>query len=292
LVAALKILEDDKDLSSHVCAFDINFGCPVHKATKGKYGSILLDNAPALAENMITECVAASRSLPITAKVRLIMADKNNLSFPHKSIELYDRFIRSGVSMIAVHGRHRKMVKAAKGKANHDGIAQVNEALGDRIPIVANGSMRCFQEMQQVAERTKCPGIMVAEGALYDPTIFEDPVKSGIDNNTTQKKSNPYDQLIKVTQISLEYLEIAKSLRSTHSNRAPLGALKKHIQQFFSKVPTLKQNYPDYFDQLHNIVSKSTPQRFQGNQEEGEKWIDYELEPLLQQIEKEARQHL
>ena len=152
-----------EDHGAHV--IDINMGCPVDKITKRDGGSKLLCD-PDNTVRMLEKIVAALRSVPLTAKLRLGW-DDNSIIAP----QLAARLEEAGVALITIHGRTTEMMFS--GKVRLDGIAAVVAAV-KRIPVIGNGDIRCPEDAKRMIDYTKCAGVMIGRGALSMPWIFRD----------------------------------------------------------------------------------------------------------------------
>ena len=63
------------------------------------------------------------------------------------------------------------------------------------IPVIANGGIECYEDLQKCFDYTKCDAIMSAEKLLENPTIF-----SG--------------EVYNIDEIALEYLDLCKMYNS------------------------------------------------------------------------------
>ncbi|KII60958.1 tRNA-dihydrouridine(16/17) synthase [NAD(P)(+)]-like protein [Thelohanellus kitauei] len=148
-------------------AVDLNLGCPQNIARKGRYGSFLQEDWQLI--NNILRQASAALSLPVTCKIRI-------LDTLEKSIDYARMLERSGVSMICVHGRTRDQKGQFMGLANWDFIKAIKQSVS--IPIISNGNIRYHSDIKDCLDYTRADGVMVAEGCLYNPYIFEPKNKS------------------------------------------------------------------------------------------------------------------
>jgi tRNA-dihydrouridine synthase B len=183
---------------------DINMGCPVDKVTKKDGGSKLLTDLPRavrIVERVRKELervplsedewrhrqgsggieeskgdgdtqAPASRTVPLTCKMRLCWHDADyrsgNACSPHLARALAD----VGVAAVTVHGRTTEM--KFSGECQRAGIARVVEAVDGRIPVIGNGDVREAQDAVSMLRETGCQGVMIGRGALSTPWLFRD----------------------------------------------------------------------------------------------------------------------
>jgi nifR3 family TIM-barrel protein len=137
---------------------DINMGCPAKKVTGGYSGSALmrdLDHALTL-----IDATVAATALPVTLKMRLGWDDLT-INAP----ELARRAEAAGVRMITVHGRTR--CQFYNGAADWAAIRAVKDAVS--VPVIANGDLVEFSEVETMLERSGADGLMIGRGACGRP---------------------------------------------------------------------------------------------------------------------------
>lgn len=151
-------------------AIDINFGCPQEIARKGNYGSFLQDDWD-LVERIVRTLSSGIR-VPLFCKIRVFESIERTVAYA-KLIE------RSGCALLTVHGRQRHQKGHNTGLASWEHIRAVKDGLA--IPVVANGNMIRFEDMERCIAYTGCDGIMIAEPHLYNPMIFTGERRRSID---------------------------------------------------------------------------------------------------------------
>ena len=173
LLAAAKFVENDCD------AVDINLGCPQGIAKKGNYGSYLLEN-----KDLIVSMVAklkAELAIPITCKIRCLPTEEQTL-------DLALAIQQAGASLLTVHGRCKEHNKHRTGSVNYDIIRKIKQKLS--IPVIANGGIGNFCDVQEALEQTGCDGVMSSESILEYPALYDN--------------SKMYD----IDELMLEYIEL------------------------------------------------------------------------------------
>lgn len=143
---------------------DFNCGCPVPKVIKQHAGSDWL-NRPDELIDLMRDLVKVS-SKPVVIKMRI--GFDTIIDMPHLCKQLED----VGVQAIAVHGRKRS--EFFSGPIHLDVIKAIKDAVS--IPVMANGSITSAN-YKEVIKATGCDAIMIGQGALGYPKIFEDLIR-------------------------------------------------------------------------------------------------------------------
>ncbi|CAG8553890.1 6750_t:CDS:2 [Acaulospora morrowiae] len=236
LKAALKV-------QNQCDAVDLNLGCPQHIARRGHYGAFLQDEWDLIYKLINT--LHRNLTVPVTAKIRI---------FPdvEKTIKYAKMIESAGAQLITVHGRVRDQKGHKTGLADWEQIRRVKEEL--KIPVIANGNILYFEDIERCINATGVDGVMSAEGNLYNPAFF-----SG---------TNP-----PVWKLAREYLDICKSVPTkisyirAHLFKIYRPTLPFHVdlREQLSKVNTLEELFK-LSDELQSRLMK-TPSEFTENTE-------------------------
>ena len=140
---------------------DFNMGCPAPKIVKNGEGSALMCD-PERATAILT-AVRKAVKMPFTVKMR-IGWDESSINV----VDLAKRAEAAGVDAITVHGRTREQFY--RGHADWEKIGEVRRAVS--IPVIANGDVRTYDDLDRIREVTGCEAVMVGRAAQGNPWIF------------------------------------------------------------------------------------------------------------------------
>lgn len=194
MVAAAKHVQGQCD------AVDINLGCPQGIARKGHYGAYLLEEGDLI--ESIVRTMDAELAVPVTCKIRLLRPGLEHLQ---DTLKLCHRLEAAGCSLLTVHGRTKEMKGQHTGLVDWEACRLVKSQMG--IPVLVNGGIETFQDVERCLAQTGCDGVMSSEGLLEMPSLF-----SGKD--------------VRQDQLTAEYLELAKIYDASKS------AVKSHLFRF------------------------------------------------------------
>uniref|UniRef100_A0A7S2E9D4 tRNA-dihydrouridine(16/17) synthase [NAD(P)(+)] n=1 Tax=Ditylum brightwellii TaxID=49249 RepID=A0A7S2E9D4_9STRA len=213
------LLEAAKSIEHHVDGVDLNCGCPQGIARRGNYGAYLLEQADTLVN--IVKTLSASLTIPVTVKVRLLPTGEARVE---DSIRLYHRLVDAGAHMITVHGRTRLQKGRDTGKADWDAIRQVVEAIGDRVPVIANGGIENFDDVKACLRQTKADGVMSSESILEYPPLFT----NSHTESTSRQRTGPGR-----IELSRDYIQYAKINPPNKGGQGSgLKCIRVHIHRF------------------------------------------------------------
>jgi len=111
----------------------------------------------------MVEKLQANLKVPVTCKIRCLPTSLQTLHLSH-------RLAKSGASLLTVHGRCRLHKKQQVGVTNLDIIRRIKEEL--EIPVVANGGISNFDDVEYVIRETGVDGVMSSECVLENPALF------------------------------------------------------------------------------------------------------------------------
>ncbi|TBU40847.1 FMN-linked oxidoreductase [Dichomitus squalens] len=181
-------------------AIDLNLGCPQDAAGEGHYGGYLLEKKDwPLVESIVS---ALSHSLPVPVSTKIRLCQNTALTS-----DLGVRLEAAGSSWITLHARHVSARRRRQGAADLEQVRVLKETVG--VPVVSNGNVRTWEDVQANRKMTGADGVMVGETLLANPCLFAnvtpDPVK-----------------------ISLEYLEVCRE----HPGTATMQTIQTHVRHF------------------------------------------------------------
>lgn len=103
--------------------------------------------------------MARSLTVPSSAKIRIC---------PSAKTTDFGRILEhAGASWVTLHARHVSAKRRRQGAADLDAIRELKQTLA--IPIVSNGNVRTFLDVERNASYTRADGVMVGEALLGNP---------------------------------------------------------------------------------------------------------------------------
>ncbi|XP_075149507.1 dihydrouridine synthase 4 isoform X2 [Haematobia irritans] len=194
----------------YVDGIDLNCGCPQSWAISKGYGCGLLKQ-PELHES-----------------------SKTTVDFA-RQLEM------CGADFISLHGR--TMWQKTSETLNVTAIKDVKDSL--RIPLIANGSVRTWQQACELHEQTGADGIMVARGLLSNPTLFNPQYKNCV--------TTPLQCVQDWLDIAAEAGDNIHFLCFHHHLTFMFGpTLKRKLRLEFNSFTT-KQQIFDFFENNYNM---------------------------------------
>lgn len=218
LQAALTVQED-------VAAFDLNCGCPKRFSLQAGMGAALLKSPDLLIG--ILENLLAGTYRPVSAKIRLFLAEENAPYTFSDTHQLVKRIIETGVSALAIHARD-PVERSDKHPAHWNlfkklaqTVLEANKTLygsdsSKYATLILNGDIglkdTCSYEneltLQRILKESSASSVMSARAAQWNPLcLFK--VKSNLSGTSCDSKIlNP------LIQVDPKYAEILNTSAS------------------------------------------------------------------------------
>ncbi|MBT4596697.1 MAG: tRNA-dihydrouridine synthase family protein [Candidatus Diapherotrites archaeon] len=235
--SAIKIVE--KDFKNNFVGYDLNCGCSVPKAIRGKYGCYIMD-FPKLVGNIVRAMKKATTK-PVTVKLRLGLAEETYLAV---ALEAQD----AGADAICLHARLGK--QGFGGKADLAAIKKLKENV--KVPVIGNGDVTSVESYKKMKKETNCDFVMVGRGAIGNAFIFKqiqkEEKKQKVPERTEKEFLNEGTRFIELAkEFSLGVNDCrgyfiglangfvgAKTLRGKFGMSKTIKELEKHFNDFFS----------------------------------------------------------
>jgi tRNA-dihydrouridine synthase 1 len=173
-----------------------------------------------------------------------------------------------------VHGRTKEQKGLQTGDADWEAIKAIRQVVG--IPLIANGNIALYQDIQRCMDYTGVDGVMSAWGLLCDPAFFQGPADP---TRTEVKKAREWinwEEQYNGRGVHLRRtkLHLFKRLYHTIANR-PL--LREHL----SLVET-REDLNVFMRRLENneefpAFPDRPPKPNQQEQEDTDEWVLFEI---------------
>ncbi|XP_061575262.1 tRNA-dihydrouridine(20a/20b) synthase [NAD(P)+]-like [Cololabis saira] len=153
------------DAASVVAPFsdgvDLNCGCPQRWAMSAGYGACLI-NKPELVKDMVRHVRNQVDNPNYTTSIKIrIHKDLR------QTVDLCQKAESAGVSWITVHGR---TAEERHQPVHYDAIKTIKDSLS--VPVIANGDIKYFRDVESTHHLTGVNGVMAARGLLANPAMF------------------------------------------------------------------------------------------------------------------------
>jgi len=156
---AISIIENNP-LLNNFAGYDLNAGCSVPKAVKGKYGCYIMQ-FPVLVRDIIKEMKNSTKK-PVTIKMRLGLEKENFLEVAREAE-------KAGVNAICLHARLGK--QGYGGKTNWKKIKKLKEQ--SKVPIIGNGDINNLEDYIKMKKETNCDFVMIGRSAIGNAFLFK-----------------------------------------------------------------------------------------------------------------------
>lgn len=104
--------------------------------------------------------MANSLAVPVSVKLRLCPN-------PAQTVNLAERLETAGASWVTLHARTVSSRRRRQGAADLSEVKRLKEHLN--IPVVSNGNVRVWDDLQENIRLTGADGLMVGETLLGNP---------------------------------------------------------------------------------------------------------------------------
>lgn len=157
------VLADNAALAAELGApsIDLNFGCPAKTVNRHRGGAVLLDEPHVVQAIVSAVRCAVPASVPVTAKMRLGVNDREYMLDNALGIEA------AGADALVVHARTK--ADGYRPPAHWEAIAEIRAAV--KIPVMANGEIWTPEDAQRCRAVSGCEDLMVGRGAVTDPAL-------------------------------------------------------------------------------------------------------------------------
>mmetsp|Transcript_32419 Transcript_32419/g.76256 ORF Transcript_32419/g.76256 Transcript_32419/m.76256 type:complete len:553 (+) Transcript_32419:151-1809(+) len=220
---------------------DLNCGCPQQIASKGNYGAFLMERDSELVNDILA---GLRKNLPsevsVSAKIRLPL-DDDTLR------ERIPRLLDTGIDFLTVHGRTLKENKAKAKGAHIDRVrlaVEIAHKLDPSFPVIANGGMENYDDIQSILESTGASAAMSSEALLETPDLF---MKESMDNIGT-----PEERFQRQGSFAKNYLDVCTRvgppLPGVLGKSGSFNIVRGHLFKFLHRY--INSDHQDLRDKL------------------------------------------
>ncbi len=191
---------------------DLNLGCPSRKV-KSHGSGITLMRDPDLV-NKIIAAINTNTDLPLSIKIRAgIKKEKITAS------KFISQINWRKLTAISVHGRY--LEQGFSGAVDYLEIKKIKEIVGNKI-VIGNGGIKDLKSAKIMLEKTKVDGLMIGQGALGRPWIFEEIKKA-----SAEVFPPP---LLNIIKIALKHTHLIIKLKGEEKG---MREMRKHLLWYF-----------------------------------------------------------
>jgi len=147
-------------------AIDINMGCSVKKALRHNYGVSLMGDTEYASS--VVRMAKRSSKLPVSVKLRAGL--QKDLSY---LLDFTQSLVDAGASWLCLHPR--LSTEGRKGSADWSQIKYLKDNLS--VPIIGNGDIQTFQDIQDMFEQTNCDAVMIGRVLTAKPWLLTEYAK-------------------------------------------------------------------------------------------------------------------
>ncbi|KAJ7717045.1 FMN-linked oxidoreductase [Mycena metata] len=194
------IVRAGKKIQNYCQGIDLNLGCPQQSTLEGHFGAYLLGQKDWPLVEGIVSAMHNSFTVPVSTKLRLCEPAL-------KTLDLGQRLEACGASWLTLHARTVSARRRRHGAADLSQVKRLKDNL--RMPVVSNGNVRVWDDLEENLRYTGADGLMVGETLLGNPCLFANQVSDPV-------------------TISLEYITICREYPET----ATLATTTAHVKHF------------------------------------------------------------
>ena len=140
---------------------DLNFGCPARTVNRHGGGAMLLATPELLFQIVLAVRRAVPAALPVTAKMRLGVADHDTALDCAAALEA------GGAASLVVHARTK--ADGYKPPAHWEWVARIRDVV--RMPVAANGEVWSVSDHARCRSVSGADDVMLGRGAVADPFL-------------------------------------------------------------------------------------------------------------------------
>ena len=233
---------------------DLNFCCPGYKVLPKRRGGDLLKDPDSIIQ-VISEAMKFT-SLPISIKIRKGFLNSDN---PQNLCSRLNKEFGDNLAWIAINRAPVKMddVDFSLIKDDFKPFQEALAGIEGKIPIVANGSIENYNDINIINENVKINGFMIGRAALGNPSIFHDI----LDSKPVENSTSDVDDFKIISKFEELFNIISKYQNGPSGRFCSIGEIKKLLFYYIKhSFESQKKQLPAGYG-----FSKWNSQRFDSN---------------------------
>ncbi len=218
---------------------DINMGCPARKVVSSGHGIALMKDVQLAGE--IVGALKESTRLPISVKTRLGIERKDEI------LTFGPKMEAAGAEALCVHARMYK--QGFSGPIDFEVMKKLKSKI--KIPLIVSGGVYSAEDAKRTLEKTGADGIMIGQGALGRPWIFEEIrkkkeerkgtpayAKASADKNDTNNTNEGGEMTwSQIKKTALEHAGLAYKTKGDHG----IIEMRKHLAWYVKGQPNASE---------------------------------------------------
>jgi tRNA-dihydrouridine synthase len=253
----------------NVDGIDVNLGCPQTIARKGRYGAYLLREIDTVTDILSTLRQHLPSNVGVTAKIRI--PDYDDAEGTHLTSVVHKLCSKGRIDLLTVHGRTLMENKTAVRQVNWDKVGMATTIAQEEygVPVLANGGIETFANVQECLDQTGARGVMSSEALLENPGFFSGQTGTGRDQSELTVRQVMERQF----KYAFEYLDLAQRYPPVNGSMGTYGSHHVVKSHTFKMLHRYLREHTDLRDELGKPQTCSASQTLSVVQQLQERYL-------------------